>query len=66
MSATFAPQALANKWDASTLKGSTACQEHFNGLCRMPGRTTPAELDPTGACFTFQKGLVKNLFALRR
>jgi hypothetical protein len=66
MSATFAPQAFADKWHASTLKGSAACQEHFNGLCRMLGHPTPAELDPTGECFTFQKGLVKNLFALQR
>jgi len=61
MSATFTPQAFAEKWRASTLKESAAYQEHFNDLCRMLEHPTPAEKDPTGSFFTFQKGVTKEL-----
>lgn len=61
MSAAFTPQAFAEKWRASTLKESAAYQEHFNDLCRMLNHPTPAEKDPTGSSFTFQKGVTKEL-----
>ncbi|MCY3023139.1 MAG: N-6 DNA methylase [Planctomycetota bacterium] len=61
MNGTLTPQAFAEKWRASTLKESAAYQSHFDDLCRMLGHPTPAELDPTGASFTYQKGVTKDL-----
>jgi hypothetical protein len=55
------PQAFTEKWRASTLKESAAYVEHFTDLCRMLGQPTPAEADPNGTSFTFQKGVTKNL-----
>ena len=54
------PAAFVEKWRKSTLKESAAYQEHFCDLCRMLGQPTPAEADPTGEFFTFQKGVKKN------
>lgn len=47
------------KWKASTLKERSASQEHFIDLCRLIGHPTPAEADPTGVQFTFEKGASK-------
>jgi hypothetical protein len=54
------PEAFAARWRKSSLKESAAYVEHFTDLCRMLGQKTPAEADPTGSFFTFQKGVVKN------
>src|SRR5688572_19530838 len=53
------PQQFAAKWKASTLKESSAAQEHFIDLCRLVGEQTPAEVDPVGAWFCFEKGAKK-------
>ncbi|ALC15724.1 putative DNA methyltransferase YeeA [Desulfuromonas soudanensis] len=47
------------KWKASTLKERSASQEHFIDLCRLLAHKTPAEADPTGEHFTFERGASK-------
>lgn len=44
------------KWSKSQLSERAASQEHFIDLCRLLGVKTPAEIDPTGEVFTFEKG----------
>lgn len=53
------PQQFITKWKASTLKERSAAQEHFIDLCRLIGHPTPAEADPTGEQFTFERGASK-------
>lgn len=47
------------KWRASTLKERSAAQEHFIDLCRLLGVKTPAEEDPHGEWYCFEKGAKK-------
>ncbi|MDD5706662.1 MAG: class I SAM-dependent DNA methyltransferase [Kiritimatiellae bacterium] len=42
------------------MKERSAAQEHFIDLCRLVGHPTPAEADPTGATFCFEKGAAKH------
>tara|TARA_R110002072_G_scaffold42064_12_gene118124 strand:- start:71759 stop:74809 length:3051 start_codon:yes stop_codon:yes gene_type:complete len=44
------------KWSKANLSEQQASQEHFIDLCRLLGVKTPAELDPVGDTFTFEKG----------
>jgi hypothetical protein len=44
------------KWSKANLSEQAASQEHFLDLCRLLGVKTPAELDPVGDTFTFEKG----------
>ncbi len=53
------PREFIRKWTASTLKERSAAQEHFLDLCRLIGQPTPAEVDPEGTRFTFEKGATK-------
>jgi len=48
------------KWKKTDLKERSAAQEHFIDLCRLVGHPTPAEADPTGATFCFEKGAAKH------
>lgn len=48
------------KWSASQLKERSASQEHFIDLCRMLGEPTPAEADPTGETYCFERGARKD------
>ena len=48
------------KWRKVELKERSAAQEHFLDLCRMLGHPTPAEADPTGETFCFEKGAEKH------
>ncbi len=48
------------KWKKVELKERSAAQEHFLDLCRMLGHPTPAEADPTGETFCFEKGAEKH------
>ena len=50
------PGEFIAKWRASELKESSAAQEHFIDLCRLLGEPTPAEADPTGAHYCFERG----------
>jgi type II restriction/modification system DNA methylase subunit YeeA len=53
------PQLLIAKWKRADLAERAACQEHFIDLCRMLNHPTPAEADPTGEFFTFERGVEK-------
>ena len=50
------PHEFIDKWRASELKESSAAQEHFIDLCRLLGEPTPAEADPTGDHYCFERG----------
>src|SRR5207237_5595407 len=45
------------KWSAVDLPERAASQEHFVDLCRLLGQPTPAEDDPTGDHYTFEKAV---------
>lgn len=47
------------KWKKADLKERSAAQEHFIDLCRVFAHPTPAEADPTGETFCFEKGASK-------
>jgi type II restriction/modification system DNA methylase subunit YeeA len=52
-------QEFIRKWSLSSLKERSGSQEHFIDLCRMLGQPTPADVDPEGTTFTFEKGATK-------
>ena len=54
------PDEFIAKWSASELKERSAAQEHFIDLCRMLGEPTPAEGDPTGESYCFERGAQKD------
>ena len=54
------PGEFIAKWQASELKESSASQEHFIDLCRLLGELTPAEADPKGAWYCFERGARKD------
>jgi hypothetical protein len=47
-------------WQKADLTERSGCQQHFCGLCRLLGHPEPAETDPTGEFFTFERGAEKN------
>ena len=53
------PGEFIAKWRASELKESSAAQEHFIDLCRLLGEPTPAEEDPKGERYCFERGARK-------
>ena len=52
--------AFITKWLASELKERSASQEHFLDLCRLLDEPTPAEADPSGATYCFERGARKD------
>ena len=54
------PREFIAKWRASELKERSASQEHFIDLCRLLGEPTPAEDDPTGERYCFERGARKD------
>ena len=54
------PHAFIAKWRDATLKERSAAQEHFLDLCRLLDEPTPAEADPTGATYCFERGAHKD------
>ena len=54
------PGEFIAKWRASELKERSASQEHFIDLCRLLGEPTPAEDDPTGERYCFERGARKD------
>ena len=54
------PGEFIAKWQSSKLKESSAAQEHFIDLCRLLGEPTPAEADPTGERYSFERGARKD------
>ena len=55
------PGVFIAKWRAaSELKERSAAQEHFIDLCRLLGEPTPAEADPSGERYCFERGARKD------
>ncbi len=54
------PNQFIAKWRASELKERSASQEHFLDLCRLLGEPTPAEDDPRGERYCFERGALKD------
>ncbi|WP_309720293.1 DNA methyltransferase [Armatimonas sp.] len=50
---------FVTRWRASTLTERAGYQEHFRDLCALLGHLTPAEADPTGESYAFEKGVKK-------
>lgn len=50
------PRAFIRKWRNAKLKERSAAQEHFIDLCRLLDEPTPAEADPTGEHYCFERG----------
>ena len=53
------PQAFLEKWKAANLSERSACQQHFLDICDLLGEKKPAEVDPSGQWYTFEKGVEK-------
>jgi N-6 DNA Methylase len=53
------PHEFIEKWKNHALTERAGAQEHFIDLCRILDHPTPAESDPTGEHFTFEKGVMK-------
>lgn len=53
------PAEFQKKWIGVTLKERSAAQEHFIDLCRVLNMPTPAEADPDGDDYTFERGARK-------
>ncbi|MYB72085.1 MAG: hypothetical protein F4X75_26710 [Gemmatimonadetes bacterium] len=50
------PEEFIAKWRAVQLKERSAAQEHFIDLCGLIDEPTPAEADPTGDAYCFERG----------
>ena len=57
--AAVTPHEFIRKWKAHALTERASAQEHFIDICRLVGHPTPAEADPAGEFFTFEKGVPK-------
>ena len=53
------PGEFIAKWRVAQLKERSAAQEHFIDLCRLLDEPTPAEADPTGDAYCFERGASK-------
>lgn len=53
------PVAFIRKWKRASLTERQTAQEHFLDLCLLFGHPTPAEDDPIGERFAFEKGAAK-------
>jgi hypothetical protein len=53
------PQAFVEKWQRANLSERAACQQHFLDLCEVLGQPKPAETDPDGTSYTFERGVRK-------
>ena len=54
------PHAFIQKWRASRLKERSASQEQFIDVCHLLGEPTPAEADPSGETYCFERGARKD------
>ena len=53
------PADFVRKWSDSALRERQGAQEHFIDLCRLVGEPTPAEDDPKGERYCFERGVEK-------
>ncbi len=56
---TLTPQEFVTKWRGAQLSERASVQEHFLNLCILFGQPSPADADPTGSWYTFEKGVTK-------
>ncbi len=54
------PYEFIDKWRASTLTERSASQQHFLDLCELLGEPKPADVDPTGEEYCFERGARKD------
>jgi hypothetical protein len=54
------PERFIAKWQASDLSERAAAQSHFNDLCALLDEPTPADADPKGEWYAFEKGATKS------
>ena len=54
------PYEFINKWRASTLTERSASQQHFLDLCELLGEPKPADVDPHGDSYCFERGASKD------
>ena len=57
--ASLTPQAFARRWSEAALSERSSYQQHFLDLCEMLGAPKPAEADPKGEFYAFEKGVEK-------
>jgi hypothetical protein len=55
------PQTFIAKWKQVELSERSACQLHFLDLCDLLGQPKPAEVDPKGEWYTFERGVDKTI-----
>ena len=53
------PHEFIAKWQRASLSERSACQQHFCDLCDLLGQPKPAEADPEGTWYTFERGVEK-------
>ena len=59
MSDAMTPHAFIAKWRRVNLTERSAAQQHFLDLCELLGQPKPADADPDGAWYTFERGVHK-------
>lgn len=60
MSDALTVDAFIRKWKAVELKERSAAQEHFIDLCHLLHEPTPADADPKGEFYCFERGATKS------
>ena len=58
-STVLTPQGFVAKWRGVRQSERAVAQQHFLDLCALFGQCPPAEADPLGEWFTFEKGIEK-------
>ncbi len=53
------PQQFITKWQRSKLSERAGAHEHFLDVCELLGQPKPAEADPDGTEYTFERGVSK-------
>lgn len=53
------PEAFISKWKSAELTERAAAQAHFIDLCHLLDEPTPADVDPKGEWYAFEKGATK-------
>src|SRR5688572_27900986 len=53
------PQQFIAKWRKAALSETSGAQQHFLDLCDLLSHPKPAEADPEGAWYTFERGVRK-------
>ena len=56
----MSPNEFIEKWSRSQLRERAGSQEHFIDLCRLLSESPPAEDDPTGEQYCFDRGTLKD------